>query len=353
MMRFRAHVRYFFIAFIIALLGVLYVYSFDAEKSLRIGYFHGGRTMLLYRAYIKGQLPSNILLVTKNLSSETYAEVSHHFEDSIVSDFGKVRGGELIDEIINGNLDGATVGESSFIKAALQGKPIVAVAQLGHDSKNNPAHALVFRNGIHIRTPDDVRGLKLVSRRAGDGDETFLREWVMNIGLDPDRDVTIVPQVSDDEWIRGIGDGTFDGGYYHEMAIEKIVGEGKGYVYQLLDWVNPELSHALLVFHRDVVKKYPEDISKLIAAYSKRITYEQSLSQRERMFQGSQVLPIGLRMEADFHGLNLPQYSNPPVVSLPLLTEMCVLLRKHHKVSGACDLSQMIDNSLVNTALAK
>lgn len=325
-------------------------------EEVKIGYFHGGRTMLLYRAFINGEFDSlNLKLVTKDLGKENYYEVTKSFEDTTNNEnYGKVRGGELIDEVVAGRLDGATVGESSFIKAVLDGKPVVAVALLGFDSKERPAHAILMRTGVKVDKPLDLKGKKLITRRAGDGDETFLREYLVQQGLDPDKDVKLVTQVDDREWVDSFVTGDFDGGYFHEMAVEQVVGRKEGYVLRKLDWVNPVLSQAVLVFHKDFLKRNPERVKKILKVYVDRIYYEYSLTKEQRTTKNGEELPIGLKMETDFMGMGLPVYREDAYVSSDLLIEMCNLLAKHEKVSGDCEeISKFIDNKLVSSVLGR
>lgn len=332
------------------LLGLFFIFSYGkkrlSENTIRIGYFHGGRTMLLFRAYINGELKFNnahVDLYTKDLNGGNYYLISSKPSDITNNyEFGKVRGGELIDEMVSGKLDGATVGESSYIKAVSEGKPIIAVAILGHDTREAPAHAILIRKGLKIGKPQDLEGKVLVTRRAGDGDATFLREFLTQSGLDPEKDVKLVEQVDDNLWLQGIKNGSFDGGYFHEMAVRPLVESGDAYIYRRLDWVDPEMSQALLVFNTDFIKEHPSEVLEVIRAYMLRIKYEQSLPGEVRL----QYIN-GMQMADNFQGMNLPQYSNPPAVSLDLLNSMQNLLIKQKVLSTKVNLVDNVDNSFV------
>lgn len=319
-------------------------------NPVRIGYFHGGRTMLLYRSYINNEFEKEgtpVKLLTKDLNQQDYYVLSQNYEDiKTKTQIGKARGGELIDEVINGNTDGTTPGESSFIKAVSQGAPIVAVAMLGHDTKDAPGHAIIFGKNVSIKSPLDIKGKVLSSRRAGDGDRVLLEEFLNKEGVDP-RDVTIIDQVPDDEINEGIISGRFDGGYYHLMSVEKLVSKNHAYVYRKLDWVNPELSQALLVFKKDFVQKHPDQVKNIIRAYMKRIKYEHSLPEEERLKDPGENYLYGLQMAKAFQGMNLPQYDFPPLVREDLLNELQDLLIKHGALDRKVDLSGFIDNRFV------
>lgn len=335
---------------VVIALSAYAIVSVGKDSDVRIGYFLGGRTSLLYRAYINNYFTDenvSVRLITKTLREDEYYDIPDKFEVvKSIKGVAKATGMELLDEVVAGRAEGATPGESSFVEAVWLGMPIVAVAELGHDTKEKPGHAIIFRKDVRIEKPEDIKGKKLVSRRAGAGDAIFLLEFLRSIGLDKD-DVSMTEQVDDDHYQEGIVDGTFDGGYFHLVQLDDLVDNGYAYIYRKLDWVNPELSHALLVFHKDFVRDHPDEVEKVIRAYMKRIKFEHSLSKEERMIDPGKNLRSGLQMEKDFHGMNIPQYDLPPLVSIDLLNEVQDLMLRYNYIDKKTDLSPYIDNSFV------
>jgi len=167
--------------------------------------------------------------------------------------FGKMTGTEIVDMIARGELDGGLIGDGAFQAAVHEGKPVVAVALLGHDRKDAPGHGIILRRGIVIRKPSDFSGLKLITRRAGPGDLIFLKEFLRKEGI-PEKSVAITDQVDDDRIHRMLRDGKADGGYMHLMTIARLVDRKDVYVYRQMDWVNPEISLVVLVFRNDFLK---------------------------------------------------------------------------------------------------
>lgn len=353
----KAKIVLIFVVLVIVLGVIILLPQKEVSQAIKIGYFHGGRTMLLYRAYINNEFEKEgvgVNLLTKDLHKDQYYTVPKSYDEIKNNNFfGKARGGELIDQVIKGETDGATPGESSFIEAASKGLPIVVVAMLGHDTKEAPGHAIIFRKDVIIKNSQDIKGKTLSSRRAGEGDRVFLEEFLEDEGIDSKKDVKIVSQVNDDEWTKGITLGNFDGGYYHLMAVEGLVKTGQAYVYRKFDWVNPELSNALLVFRKDIVKKHPKEVEKIVRAYMKRIRYEHSLPKEERLKDPGEGFLYGLQVEKDFQGMNLPQYDFPPRVRVELLDEMQELLLKHQVIDKKVDLSDFIDNRFVEEVYQK
>lgn len=328
------------------------------NKAIRIGYFRGGRTALFYRAFIDDYFKEEgveVILKTKILHESKYLPAPKDINEiRNVKYFGKVTGEELIEEIVKGNIDGATVGESAFILMASKGLPIVAVAMLGHDVSGRPGHAVIFRKDIVIRDSSDIKGKVLATRRAGPADKIFLLEFLRNEGLE-EKDVKLIEGLPEDRLKFRLENKSIDGAYYHLAMLRRPVEEGKAYIYRKLDWLKPELSHALLVFSRDFVKNNPQAVESIVKAYVKRIKFEHSLSNEERLRAGkheaysSQVRKI-LEMATDFQGMDFPQYDLPPLASLDLLSEMQMLLCRYKYIAKEVDLMSFIDNSFVEKA---
>lgn len=364
-------------------MAVLFIFSFfvqirvleaakNEEAPIRVGYFHGGRTALLMRAYENNEFDAAGLKVdfySRGLREENYALVpksiiEFHKEggEGIV---GKVRGTELIDGVMDGHFDLAMVGESSFIYAVHDGKPIVGIAELGHDVKGHSGHVFLMRNGIKIEKPQDYLGKLLVSRRAGPGDAIFMKEFLEKEGINLERDilqlkhlpstikekgklpknkVIIVDDLMEDVMDVGIANGVIDGGYFHLMSFEGHP-DGPFYLIQPLHyWANPELSMALLVCRKDFLEENRPRLVKFMEAYIKRIKYEHGLTYEER----TRKRPKGLQMAANVRGLNYPQYDLIPTLSPGLLNEIIFLLRKYKYIDKKnISIDDFIDNSLV------
>lgn len=344
----------------ILILGLLmYIKQKKQEVSLRrpvrIGYFHGGRTMLLYRSYINNEYEKggvSVELLTHDLGETKFKVASKNFQDIVdVNFFGRVSGIELLNGISKGDFDGVVTGETSFLKAVHQDLPVVAVALLGHDIPEAPAHAVLLRKGLKVNSPSDLKGKVFAARRSGDGDIAYLKDFFVKMGLDPDKDVQIAQQVDEDEWMDGMRTGKFDGGYYHLVAVKKLVDEDVAYIYKTLDWIDPETSQALLVFGREYAKQHPQEIKALLRVYMKRIKYEQSLPEKNRLEDPANDKQIGLQMAMDYHGMNLPQYSTPPLVSESVLKTMQDLLYKYEAIGAKDDLAPYIDNSFVKALM--
>lgn len=328
----------------------------DKKEFIRIGYFHGGRTHLFYRAYINNYFHDNdveVKLLTKILHKDGLFEVSSNHNENvekIANDmyFGRMTGTEIVDEIEKGELDGGLIGEASFLAAIDKNSPIIAVATLGHDTKDEPGHAFVLRKGLVVDDPkNDLKGKVFTSRRSGPVDAVLTREFIENEGLNLN-DVNIIDNMPDDRLYESLANGEVDGGYYHLHWVKKFINNDIGYVYRKLDWINPEASLALIVFHRDFLKEHKRDVQKIVNAYVKRIEFEKGLSEDEKRVPKE----FGLQMiNEDVDGMNIPQYDLPPVLRKDLLEEMQNLLLKYEEIDKGVDIEDYLDYSFVKEAM--
>ncbi|MBI4803363.1 MAG: ABC transporter substrate-binding protein, partial [Elusimicrobia bacterium] len=325
----------------------------QGEGTVKLGYFIGGRTTLFGRAFADGYFDKEgvrVELITRRLRGalmkvpKDLKEVAALEHDRM---FGKMTGTEIVAMIERGELDGGLIGDGTFQEAAYSGKPIVAVALLGHDRADAPGHGIVLRKGIKIRNPGDFTGLKLITRRAGPGDLLFLKEFLRREGI-PEKTLTITDQVDDDRIHALLKTGKADGGYMHLMTIARLVKEKDVYVYRPMNWVNPEISLVLLVFRKDFLQGRRDLAVKTVAGYMKRIAYERSLPahKREKTRKDGKT---GI-MALDFQGMSLPVYDYPPRVRIELLEEMQKLMATHGLLKGTTDLSGFVDTAVVEEA---
>ena len=343
-------------------------------QPFKIGYFHGGRTALMLRLYESGGFEKKGLKVDyyasplRGTEYEIIPKSIEKFNEGGTKSIGKTKGTELIDAMLEGKFDLAMVGESSFIYSIYSGKPIVAIAELGHDVKGQAGHAIIMRKGLKTDRPEDYFGKLLVSRRAGPGDAIFLREYLEYAGVNlktdavyldslpktleekrrlPRNKVIVVEDVYEDDMREGVNNGVIDGGYFHLMSVPKKMDDFN-IVKSMDDFANPELSHALLVCTKDFLNANRESLTALLEAYIERIKYEHGLSYEER----TRPRDKGLQMAMNLRGLNYPQYDLVPTVSADLLYEVDRLLRKHEFIGEKnLKIDDYVDNNLVIAAL--
>ncbi len=326
-----------------------------STAPVRIGYFHGGRTNVIYRTYVNGffdEAGIPVELYTASLHDRTLYKVpktharAMKLAEALGGDeFAKMRGTEIVDAMLEGKVDAGTIGESSFIQGVAEGKPIVAVAMLGYDTRAHPGHVIAMRKDVVINSPADFHGKTLATRRAGPGDYIFLKEFLAAIGMGNDPTIKVLAQVPDDEIERQVKEKEVDGGYYHLMTAHWM--QKSLYPYRPLNWLNPEMSQAVLVFRKDFIAQHPDRVQEVVNAYIKRIAFER-LIPSEKV---DKSWDKGLMMKAEYAGMLIPQYDLPPRVRPELLEAMQDLLLKYDFIKEKKNLQDAIDKTFVEKGM--
>jgi ABC-type nitrate/sulfonate/bicarbonate transport system substrate-binding protein len=337
----------------------------DAEQSdprLRIGYFHGGRNVLLYRAWIDDWFDKAgvrvVFRATHRPDSKEFHDMPRSAEELETLKkqpdtryIGRTTGVTIVGELKKGGLDCGMIGESSFLLAVDEGLPYTAVAKLGQDTKDEPGKIVVVRSDLEINSADDLIGKSIGSRESGPYDMVMTREFVLSRGLRLDQ-MQIIDQIPQHPLKKKLQKQQLDLAFLHLHIASKIVARGlyKPFPDYAFDFAEPGLSQALLVCKNTVIAERRDELVALIRVYKRRIDYEQSLSQEaRRSHQGDKTRGMELRT---FKGLNLPQYDPRPVIDPNLLQTMQGLLLKHGVLTKPSPIGPRVDNSLVLEALA-
>lgn len=333
--------------------------TLDASAPLRIAYFLGGRTAILYRAFLFGDIEKNGLkaeLYSKNLYDRKGGGYLQHrnfyrIPRNYVPSTGgyqpfKATGDELLEFMLNGGAVGATIGETAFLKAVEKRLPIVAVAELGFDSQKLPGHAFVLCKNRRLGDPAALKGLVFGARRSAGGDLVFLKEFFSRQGLDPDKDVKIIDNIPDDKLMTMTRSGELDGAYHHLMALPDLPSHCREI--RKLDWLNPEMSEGLLVFRKDWLAANREAVVRLLRGIRERALQERAMSPSERK-RGVWKGKKGLEIEMDAEDMQLPHVRPELTVRRDLLEQMQALLKKYGVLKERAALDAFIDNSLAES----
>ena len=328
--------------------------TLDDTNRVGVAYFLGGRTAIMYRPYldkkfqstgVKVELYSKSLYDRKGkgfLKHRDYYRIpeEHVFTDSQF----KATGIELIELMMASANIGASIGETAFIQGITRKVPMVAVAELGFDAKETPGHAMVLCQNHPYNKPEDLKGLKFGSRRSAGGDELFMREFFSSIGLDPNKDIKVFGNMPDDKLGRKIQSGELDGMYAHLMSIPEMPKHCR--VIRKLDWINPEVSSALLVFPKEWLAKNRENVKKMLKVLVEQIAFEHKMTKDERRKKEWKNRK-GIEIEMDTVDMQLPKVRALPTVRVEMLNTIRDLLKKHKVSDPPSDIENYVDNSLL------
>jgi NitT/TauT family transport system substrate-binding protein len=184
-----------------------------------------------------------------------------------VTDFEFPTGAPEMQAMLAGELDIAYVGAAPVISALANGldaKIIAAVQTQGSD--------LVLRNEIPYETPDDLKGLKIATFPPGTIQDTLLRTWLLENGLDPVEDVTIIGMGPGDA-ITAITAGQVDGVFLPHPAPSIIESEGNGRSVITSGEMAPEHACCVLVASGTLIRDHPDLVTEIVRIHIKATDY--------------------------------------------------------------------------------
>lgn len=204
-------------------------------------------------------------------------------------------GPDVIQAILSGSLDIASIGPNPTITAYVQSKGAGVRVIAGSTSGGA---ALIVRPDI--TTPEALRGRKVASPQLGNTQDVALRFWLKSQGLsatkDGGGDVSILPQANSAA-VQAFKAGSIDGGWLPEPYASALVGAGGSVlVDERTLWPNgsfvtthliarkgfldsrPDAVHAVLEAHEDALDLIAADAASArtaVAAQIKKITSQE------------------------------------------------------------------------------
>jgi len=169
--------------------------------------------------------------------------------------------------MLAGEIDVAYVGSTPPLSAIDQGleAKIVAGAQIqGSD--------LVLANDLPYESPQDLIGLKIATFPSGTLQDTVLRKWLIDNGIDPDKDLTIIPGTGGTA-MSALASGNVDGVFLPHPNPTVIESEGYGriVVHSGEMWEN----HAccVVLVSQDLIDNHPEIVEQIVRTHIKATQY--------------------------------------------------------------------------------
>ena len=335
----------------------------DNADTLRIGYFHGGRNILLYRAMDDGAFEREGVDVA--FFARRWKKDRKFFKiwgDAIQLDlyrkfthegylFGRTTGPEIIHEMDNGRLDCGMIGESTFVQMVVaENRPFKAIIKLGQDKSSAPGKIMVMKKDITDVSAVGLKGKSFLSRESGPYDQIMVREFLEKRGVSLD-DVQLLDQVPQHALKGHIENATVDFAFLHLNRAVHVIQKGDYVMFPdyEFDFAKPEIAQAVLVCQKEILERKRDSLKKFIRAYIKRIGYEHGLSDAERaLFDINKTLKIDNKA---IPGFNLPQYDQQPWIGESELEEVSRLLHKYGFIFALEDVIPFIDHSLLEEVL--
>jgi NitT/TauT family transport system substrate-binding protein len=143
-------------------------------------------------------------------------------------------GSNIVSAIVTGDVDLGFTTMPATVKAASEGAPVAAFAWLTGMTTNIVVHtAFMEEKGVTRESPDQqklaaLKGTTLAVTGLGSGSDLVLRYMLKQAGINPDKDVKIIPTGSGAASLSGFTSNRFDGFATSSPATETGIAKGKG-----------------------------------------------------------------------------------------------------------------------------
>ena len=238
---------------LILISGIITVCGASEIKTLRIGYQPSTHQIAEMTAMEKGWW-------TRDLAK---------FGVENITDTEFSSGPPEMTAMMAGELDVAYVGTAPPITAIDKGLDAKIVA-----SVNTNGSALVLSPGLaaNYTSPADLKGLKIATFPPGSIQDTILKKWLKDNGLDPGRDVHIIgagPGEAITEIMAGVVDGVFLPA--PSPTIIEMADAGKTVVYS--GEMFPNHACCCLLVSGRLIREHPELVKQIIRTHINATRY--------------------------------------------------------------------------------
>ncbi|MDK2892354.1 ABC transporter substrate-binding protein [Methanohalophilus sp.] len=196
-----------------------------------------------------------------------WAEDLAPFGVTTINEFEFPTGAPEMQSMLAGDLDVAYVGAAPFISALSGGLDAKIVAGV-----NSQGSDLVLAPEIPYESPEDLKGLTIATFPPGTIQDTILRNWLIENGLEPDVDV-IIKAMGPGDAIAAISAGHVDGVFLPHPAPTLIEQEGSGRPVVSSGEIMPGHACCVLVVSGDLIRNNPDLVTQIVKTHIKATEY--------------------------------------------------------------------------------
>lgn len=222
-------------------------------KELRIGYQPSTHQIAEMTAMDKGWWESDL----------------KRFGIEKVTDFEFPSGPPEMNAMMGNALDIAYVGTAPPISAIDKGLDAKIVAAV---QKNGSAIVLLPELAANYSSPEDLKGLKIATFPPGSIQDTILKKWLKDNGIDPDNDLEIVP-MGPREAISAIGARAVQGVFLPSPSPTIIELEEAGKIVVLSGQMWPDHACCCLLASGELIREHPELLEQIIRTHINATEY--------------------------------------------------------------------------------
>lgn len=169
-----------------------------------------------------------------------------------------------------GQLDVAYVGAAPVLTAISQGldAKIVEPVQINGSS-------LVLRPEYTYNSPADLKGRRVATFPPGSIQDTLLREWLKENGLDPAKDVTILP-MGPGEAVTAISAKQVDAVFLPHPSPTDVERSGNGRTIVQSGQMKPNHACCVLVVSGKLIRDHPDIVEQIVKTHIKATEYNKA-----------------------------------------------------------------------------
>ncbi len=188
-------------------------------------------------------------------------------------------GGPEMQAMLTGHIDVAYVGAAPFITALSQGLDAKIVAAVQIQGSN-----LVLRSEYKYNKPADLKGFTIATFPPGTIQDTLLRGWLLENGLDPEKDVDIRGMGAGDA-ISAISSKNVHAVFLPHPAPSIVEIEGNGRSIVASGQMKANHACCVLVVDGKLIRENPDLIKKIVETHIRATYYNQeNLDEAAKIF---------------------------------------------------------------------
>lgn len=187
-----------------------------------------------------------------------------------VNEFQFPTGAPEMQAMMAGDLDVAYVGAAPAITALSQGldAKIVEPVQINGSS-------LVLRPEYKYESPKDLKGLKIATFPTATIQDTLLREWLKENGLNPEKDVTIVGMTPGDA-VTAISAKQVDAVFLPHPSPTVVEKEGNGHIIVQSGEMSPNHACCVLLVSGKLIREHPDIVEQIVKTHINATEYNEA-----------------------------------------------------------------------------
>ena len=296
----------------------------------------GGKLVTSYSEIYEGQTP---VWVTQDagIFKQNGLDVEQNY----------IASANVIAALVSGQVAVAQGGGSEALSAAAGGADLVVIGNIV------PLYPYVLEVAKDIKTVDDLKGKKIGVSSFGSASDIATRVALKKVGLDPDKDVSIIPVGSSQNRSAALASGAIQGGMDQPPSSYDLEKQGLHPLFDMASLKLPTINNGIVVqrgwlnSHKDVAQKYVDSIVQGIAR-----------TKKDQAF-ASDTLAKYMKLDDKAAAAKAVAYAdqnlvpNSPDIKADGFTDSVAVLSAKNPNVKNFDVNKIIDDSLVQSAVQR